>query len=117
MRRPFKLSWTLVVLVLALALVAAVVGIPKSPLRGWLEIIGFGTMGLVYILGRLAGSRRQHWAFGTYMLVAGCDFGLAQVWPGEPAWLLTAMQVAFFVSVIWFLIEVSRSFKRTALSS
>jgi hypothetical protein len=102
------------VIILGLAMLGAILVLPKSPLRGWAEIIGFGTVGLVYLFGGMAGPRRKHWAFGIYMFVAGVDFGLSQVWPAEPWWLQNAMQVVFILAVILFVIESARSTKQAA---
>lgn len=95
-------------LMLSAGVIVALIGMffPKSLLKGWTFLIGFGLMSIPMLLGLILDPPRQReLALGAYFFVMALVLGGPLVWPAKAALLPEVLLGPMLLTVTWFIVE------------
>jgi hypothetical protein len=88
--------------------IIALIGLffPKSPLKGWTFLIGFGLVSIPWLFGLiLYPPRQRQLALGAYFFVIALVLGGPLVWRAEAALLPEVLLGPMLLTVAWVIVE------------
>lgn len=85
----------------------------RSPMRGWLLILGLAGSGMLFIGGAISIPRRSARAFCAYLICSAAMFGPPSLWSDLPArWDWTVM-MTYVAVAMWYGISAVQEHRGT----
>lgn len=94
--------------IMSAGMIVALIGMffPRSPLKGWTFLIGFGLVSIPWLFGlTLYPPRQRQLALGAYFFVMALVLGGPLVWPAEAALLPEVLLGPMLLTVAWVIVE------------